>query len=71
MQGIKKGIFNPEALIKKEKIALNAVRDLDKGITSVSSALNSVMDYHQFLVRGNGLDHTTQQKELAATEQLV
>jgi len=71
MQGIKKGIFNPEALIKKEKIALEAVRALDKGSTSVSSALNCVMDYHQFLIRGNGLDHPTQQKELAATEQLV
>jgi queuine/archaeosine tRNA-ribosyltransferase len=70
-QGMKKGIFNPELLIKKEKIALDAVRGLDKGTVSVNSALNSVMDYHQFLIRGNGKDIVAQEKELSATEKLV
>jgi hypothetical protein len=71
MQGIKKGLFNPEILMKKERIALDKVRSLDAGTTSGDSALQAVMDYHQFLVRGDGTGIESQDKELKKTELLV
>lgn len=71
MQGIKKGLFNPEMLMKKERIALEKVRSLDAGTTSGDSALQAVMDYHQFLVRGDGTGIESQDKELKKTELLV
>ena len=71
VQGMKKGLFSPEMLVKKEKIALQSVRDLDVGKGSPSSALNAVMDYHQFLVRGDGTDTASQEKELKKTENLI
>ena len=71
VQGMKKGLFSPEMLVKKEKIALQSVRDLDVGKGSASSALNAVMDYHQFLVRGDGTDTVSQDKELNKTENLI
>ncbi len=71
VRGIKKGLFNPDVLMKKEKIALETVRGLDAGTASGEDALNAVMDYHQFLLRGEGIDHETQEKELKKTELLV
>jgi hypothetical protein len=68
---MKKGLFSPEMLVKKEKVALQSVRDLDVGKGSASSALNAVMDYHQFLVRGDGTDTASQDKELKKTENLI
>jgi hypothetical protein len=71
VQGMKKGLFSPEMLVKKEKIALQSVRDLDIGKGTASSALNAVMDYHQFLIRGDGTDADSQNKELMKTENLI
>jgi hypothetical protein len=71
VRGIKKGIFNPDVLMRKEKIALEKVRALDGRSLSGESALNAVMDYHQFLLRGEEIDQETQEKELKKTELLV
>jgi len=71
VRGIKKGLFNPDVLMRKEKIALQTVRGLDTGTVSGQDALSAVMDYHQFLLRGEGTDHETQEKELKKTELLV
>lgn len=71
VRGIKKGLFNPEVLMKKEKIALDTVRGLDAGTVNGDTALHAVMDYHQFLLRGEGLDQASLEKELKKTELLV
>jgi len=71
VRGIKKGLFNPELLMKKEKIALATVRGLDAGTETSESALTAVMDYHQFLLRGEGLTQEEVDKELNKTELLV
>lgn len=71
VRGIKKGLFNPEVLMNKEKIALATVRGLDAGTVSGDATLHAVMDYHQFLLRGEGLDQATLEKELKKTELLV
>ncbi len=57
--------------MNKEKIALATVRGLDEGTASGDAALHAVMDYHQFLLRGEGLDQATIEKELKKTELLV
>jgi hypothetical protein len=71
VRGIKKGLFNPTVLMSKEKIALNEVRALDLGNSTPEAALNAVMDYHQFLLRGEGLETSFIEKELSKTEILV
>ncbi len=71
IRGIKKGLFNPEVLMNKEKIALATVRGLDVGSASNEDALHAVMDYHQFLLRGEGLSQQLVDKELKKTEDLV
>lgn len=71
VRGIKKGIFNPDVLMKKEKIALAVVRGLDAGNATGEDALHAVMDYHQFLLRGEGWDQETVEKEMHKTEVLV
>lgn len=57
--------------MRKEKLALETVRGLDAGTASGDDALNAVMDYHQFLLRGEGTDMQAQEKELKKTELLV
>jgi hypothetical protein len=57
--------------MKKEKLALDAVRGLDVGTCSGQNALSAVMEYHQFLLRGEGTDLETQEKELRTTEMHV
>jgi hypothetical protein len=71
VRGIKMGLFNPDVLMIKEKLALAAVRGLDAGTASGQDALSAVMEYHQFLLRGEGTDLSTQEKELRSTELLV
>ena len=71
MQGIKRGLFNPDDLHRREAKALNAMRAYDQGGASAGAALSAVMDYHQFLVRGDGTDKAAQDKELAKTEALI
>lgn len=71
MQGVKRGLFSAEDLSKREQTALKALRDLDKGLGSVESTLDAVMDYHQFLVLGEGDDERGQAKTLAKTRERV
>jgi hypothetical protein len=71
VRGIKKGLFNPDVLMKKEKTALKTVRGLDAGTTTGEDALQAVMDYHQFLLRGEGLEQKFVDNELMKTEILV
>lgn len=67
MQGVKRGLFSPEDLQVREKRALRLLREFDKGKRSVEETLDGVMDYSQFLVRGDGTSVAAQDRALATT----
>jgi hypothetical protein len=67
MQGVKRGLFSPEDLLVREKRALRLLREFDKGKRSVEETLDGVMDYSQFLVRGDGTSVAAQDRSLATT----
>lgn len=71
MQGIKRGSFSAEDLRIRERKALSELRAFDKGNSTVAVTLDAVMDYHQFLVRGNGASPEQQDKALDKTAVLV
>lgn len=71
MQGIKRGIFSAEDIQKKEQTALNSLREYDKGRGAAMSTLNAVMDYHQFLVRGEPGSESDHDKILQKTRERV
>ena len=71
MQGIKKGIFNSEDLQRREQKSLDTLRSYDRGGCSAKVTLNAVMDYHQFLVRGESDDLAKQEKLLTKTKEYV
>jgi hypothetical protein len=71
MQGIKRGDFSAEDLHKRERRALDEMRAFDRGASTVVATLDAVMDYHQFLVRGDGTGAEQQDKGLDKTAALV
>jgi hypothetical protein len=71
MQGIKRGQFSAEDLLRREKRALTELRAYDRGASSVEATLDAVMDYHQFLLRGDGTGVELQDKALRKTAALV
>jgi hypothetical protein len=71
MQGIKRGAFSAEDLHMRERRALDEVRAFDRGASSVAATLDAVMDYHQFLVRGDGNGAVHQDKGLDKTAALI
>lgn len=71
MQGVKRGVFSAEDLHQRERRALDEVRAFDRGASTVAATLDAVMDYHQFLVRGDGTGAEQQDKGLGKTAALV
>jgi hypothetical protein len=71
MQGIKRGIFSAEDIYGREQKALGAVRQYDKGVGSADGVLNAVMDYHQFLVRGEAGSTQDHDKSLSQVATLI
>ena len=71
MQGIKRGMFSAEDLHRRERRALGELRAFDQGASTVAATLDAVMDYHQFLVRGDGTGVEEQDKGLNKTAALV
>ncbi|WP_043110322.1 tRNA-guanine transglycosylase DpdA [Polycyclovorans algicola] len=71
MQGIKRGQFSAEDLLLRERRALIEVRAYDRGASSAEATLDAVMDYHQFLLRGDGTGAAQQDKALRKTAALV
>ena len=65
MQGVKRGIFSAEDLQTRERRALDSLRAFDRGEAKLWPTLDAIMDYHQFLVRGEGDDEETQERTLA------
>lgn len=71
MQGIKRGVFSAEDLQRREQKALTCLRRYDKGETTAKVTLDAVMDYHQFLLRGDSTSPERQEKALGKTAELV
>lgn len=71
VQGIKRGQFTAEDLLRRERRALDELRAYDRGASSVGATLDAVMDYHQFLLRGDGTGAEAQDKALRKTEMQV
>jgi len=71
MQGVKRGIFSAEDLQAREQKALTTLRQFDKGQGSVDETLEAVMDYHQFLVRGEDTGPAAQDKTLSAIRERI
>ena len=71
MQGIKRGVFSAEDLHRREQLALTRLRRFDQGQAGVDETLEAVMDYHQFLLRGDGTGVEQQDKTLSQTSALV
>jgi hypothetical protein len=71
MQGVKRGIFSAEDLQRREQLALSTLRAYDKGQATAGDTLDAVMDYHQFLLRGDDDDTAQQDKSLAKTRALI
>ncbi|MDP1692159.1 MAG: tRNA-guanine transglycosylase DpdA [Burkholderiaceae bacterium] len=71
MQGVKRGLFNAEDLQKREQLALSTLRAYDQGRATSDDTLSAVMDYHQFLVRGDDEGAAQQDKSLAKTRALI
>jgi hypothetical protein len=71
MQGIKRGLFEPDDLQEREKTALDTVRQFDRGKRSVEETLDAIMDYSQFLVRGDGQTTIDQDRSLDSTRTRV
>jgi hypothetical protein len=67
MQGIKRGIFNPEDLQRREERALLALRQFDQGKHSLESTIEAIMDYQQFATLGG--DDEKIEKNLAKVRQ--
>jgi hypothetical protein len=71
MQGVKRGVFSAEDLVKREQKALKTLRNFDQGRGNVQATVDAVMDYHQFLVLGEGDDRKTQDKALSKTRERI
>lgn len=65
MQGIKQGLFRTEDLVKMEQNALKKLRDFDKGTGSLDGTAEAVVEYHHYLLQGQGEDHSRIEKSLS------
>jgi hypothetical protein len=67
MQGVKRGLFNAEDLQAREQRSLRLLREFDQGARTVEETLEAIMDYSQFLVRGDATGSAAQDRALATT----
>lgn len=65
MQGIKRGLFRAEDLVKMEQTALKMLRDFDKGVGSLDGTADAVVEYHHYLLQGQGEDAKSIEKALS------
>lgn len=65
MQGIKRGLFRSEDLVKMEQNALTRLRNFDKGIGSLESTSDAVVEYHHYLLQGQGESPKSIEKALS------
>lgn len=71
MQGVKRGIFSAEDLVRREQRALKTLRDFDSGRGSLDGTLQAIMDYHQFLILGEDGEASAHATTLAKTSDRI
>lgn len=71
MQGVKRGLFHAEDLQDREQRALRVLREFDQGKRSFDETLDTVIDYSQFLIRGEEGSNAAKEKALAKTRASV
>lgn len=67
MQGVKRGVFGAEDLQTRERKALDGLRAFDRGDANLFPTLDAIMDYHQFLLRGETGNEDEKERELQKT----
>lgn len=65
MQGIKSGLFRSEDLVKLEQRALKTLRNFDKDKGTLEDTVDTVIEYHNYLLQGQGVDPKSTEKELS------
>lgn len=71
MQGVKRGLFHAEDLQTREQRTLRLLREFDQGKRTVEETLDAIMDYSQFLIRGDATGAAAQDRALALTRARV
>jgi hypothetical protein len=71
VQGIKRGIFSTDDLLKLEKDALAVLREYDKGSVPIDSVLDVVMEYQKFLTLGDSGTDEEHEREWGKTRILL
>jgi len=71
MQGIKKGTLSAEELQEKEKLALSAIREYDKGLLDFDSTLGVLVDYLRLTLSGSISSPAEMEKEIAKHIRLI
>ncbi|HZP88590.1 MAG TPA: tRNA-guanine transglycosylase DpdA [Burkholderiales bacterium] len=69
MQGIKKGAFSAEDLLRREARALESLRGFDKGKVSLPKTIEAVTSYQHFLTLADTDDAIEQEKSIASMRQ--
>jgi hypothetical protein len=71
VQGIKRGIFSTDDLLKREKDALAVLREYDKGSVPIDSVLETVMEYQKFLTLGDSETDEKREREWQKIRTLI
>lgn len=71
MQGIKRGVLSAEALQEKEAIALQTLRDYDKGLADYEATISALTNYLRLTLSGSIASTEELEKEVAKSIRLI
>ncbi|WP_217474367.1 tRNA-guanine transglycosylase DpdA [Stutzerimonas stutzeri] len=71
MQGIKRGVLSAEALQEKEAIALQTLRDYDKGLADYEATISALTNYLRLTLSGSFASTEELEKEVAKSIRLI
>ncbi|QFT22655.1 queuine tRNA-ribosyltransferase [Pseudomonas sp. THAF187a] len=71
MQGIKRGVLSAEALQEKEAIALQTLRDYDKGLADYEATISALSNYLRLTLSGSIASTEELEKEVAKSIRLI
>ncbi|HEN8704010.1 TPA: hypothetical protein U8209_000418 [Pseudomonas putida] len=71
MQGIKRGVLSAEALQEKEAIALQTLRDYDKGLADYEATISALANYLRLTLSGSIASTEELEKEVAKSIRLI
>lgn len=71
MQGIKRGVLSAEALQEKEAVALQTLRDYDKGLADYEATISALSNYLRLTLSGSIASTEELEKEVAKSIRLI